>query len=263
MAYTNLPKVKAQCLPQEMHQLALMGMDTFHGPHSAVYYTDGSVDPITGTAGAAFTTQGVTVACRTSNHSSTLQTELVGILGALSHAQDGLERTVVVHTDSKTALQSLQQRRHKDNVQLVTTILGLAQRLLRSGRRVILNWIPSHVGIHGNERADEAARRASSHPVVDYAVRPSLRQVKDVARRTTRALACQAQRQAEGTLRSAAWYAMTSSRSPLNPTLQRCRRDAVHIHRLRLGYRTWAEIDRPQELRECDHCGHLSGHPLL
>ena len=204
MAYTILPSAKAQCIPQEMHQLALMGMDSLHGPHCAVYYTDGSVNPNTGTAGAAFITQGVSAAWRTSNHSSTLQTELVGILGALVHAQDRPERTVVIHTDSKSALQSLHQRRHKDNVQVVTTILGLAQGLVRGGRRAILNWIPSHVGIRGNERADEAARLASSHPAVDYAVRPSLRQVKEKARHATRTLARQAQRQAEGTLRSAA-----------------------------------------------------------
>ena len=203
------------------------------------------------------------MAWRTSNHSSTLQTELVGILGALAHARDRQEHTVVIHTDSKSALQSLQQRQHRDNVQVVTTILGLVQGLVRGGRRAVLNWIPSHVGIRGNERADEAARRASSRPSVEYAVRPSLHQVKDKARHATKTLARQAQRQAEGTLRSAAWYARTSGHTPLSPTFQRCRKDAVHLHRLRLGYRTWAEIDRPQELRECEHCGYLAGHPLL
>ena len=263
VTYTRLPSAKAHCLPQEMRQQALMGMDSLQGPHHAVYYTDGSVNPTTGTAGAACISNGVSVAWRTSDHSSTLQTELVGILAALDNAQNRPEPTVVIHTDSKTALQSLKQRRHKDNIQVVTTILGMVQGLVDNGRRVIINWIPSHVGLHGNERADELARRASSRPVVDYVVLPSIRQMKAKARHTTRTLACQAQRQAEGTLRSAAWYAKTSGRSPLNPTLQRCRRDATHLHRLRLGYRTWAEINHPQEPRECEHCNQPSRQPLL
>ncbi|KAG0712909.1 hypothetical protein GWK47_017378 [Chionoecetes opilio] len=51
-------------------------------------------------------------------------------------------------------LQALQQPHPKDNVRLITTILGSLQSLGAQGRRVRLNWIPSHVGVRGNEAAD-------------------------------------------------------------------------------------------------------------
>jgi len=37
--------------------------------------------------------------------------------------------------------------------------------LTKNGKNIILCWIPSHVGIHGNEKADAAAKLALSLPV--------------------------------------------------------------------------------------------------
>ncbi|KAK8399322.1 hypothetical protein O3P69_003441 [Scylla paramamosain] len=68
------------------------------------------------------------------------QTELVAILLALEHAQHRRERTVVLHTDSRTGLQALQQPYPSDNVGLVTAILGSLQSLAAQGRR-IMNFI--------------------------------------------------------------------------------------------------------------------------
>ena len=67
---------------------------------------------------------------------------------------DRQEETVIIHTDSKCALQVLQQHRpQEDNVRLTTTILAHIQSLAAQGRRMQLNWVPSHVGLLGNEIA--------------------------------------------------------------------------------------------------------------
>ena len=68
-------------------------------------------------------------------------------------------------------------------MQLVTSILGSLQNLAAQGRRARLHWIPSHVGIQGNEAADEAAKQTASGPTIIRHVLPSLRQMKARARR--------------------------------------------------------------------------------
>ncbi|KAK8375138.1 hypothetical protein O3P69_015649 [Scylla paramamosain] len=102
---TQLPASKALCAVEEMRQHAFMAMAQVTEPDSVVYYTDGSADPDSGRTGAAAITRGAEVCERTPDHCSTLQTELVAILLALEHAQHRRERTVVLHTDSRTGLQ--------------------------------------------------------------------------------------------------------------------------------------------------------------
>ncbi|KAK8386400.1 hypothetical protein O3P69_010815 [Scylla paramamosain] len=117
---TQLPASKALCAVEEMRQHAFMAMAQVTEPDSVVYYTDGSADPDSGRTGAAAITRGA-------------ETELVAILLALEHAQHRRERTVVLHTDSRTGLQALQQPYPSDNVGLVTAILGSLQSLAAQG----------------------------------------------------------------------------------------------------------------------------------
>ena len=102
------PATKSQCTSQESRQLALMSMEQITPPGSAVYYTDGSVNLEGGRTGAAFVTDGLEWACRTSDYCSSLQAELVAILHALQHALHRPEETVVIHSDSRAGLQALQ-----------------------------------------------------------------------------------------------------------------------------------------------------------
>ncbi|KAK3895206.1 hypothetical protein Pcinc_001066 [Petrolisthes cinctipes] len=54
----ELPTSKSQCITEEMRQHALMAIAQVTEPDSAVYYTDGSVDPDSGRTGAAAITRG-------------------------------------------------------------------------------------------------------------------------------------------------------------------------------------------------------------
>ena len=114
---------------------------------------------------------------------------------------------MVLHTDSRAGLQALQQPHPSDNVGLVTAILGSLQSLTAQGRRVRLNWIPSHVGVQGNEAADADAKRATEGPQVTRRVPLSRRQVKAWVRRAATQHAHQVHRQLEGRKKQAAWYA--------------------------------------------------------
>lgn len=260
--YTVLPGTRAQCTSSEMRQHALQWMDTLHQPDGRVYYTDGSVDPTTGATGSAFIAGDQVVGWRNSDHSSSLQTELAAIHGALRHAMTEGSRHIVVHTDSKAALQVLQRSYQRDNIALSTTILGLAQQMAAEGQVVLLNWIPSHVGLAGNDRADTAAKQASTHLGIEKHLRPSLSYTRTVARVEARKETYQRHRQMINTSRSMRWYAGATDFQPLSSALQKLRSTETAAYRLRLGYRTYAERVRPHEVHGCQHCGALAEFQL-
>jgi len=53
----------------------------------------------------------------------------------------------------------------KLEIDIVQNIIKDYAYLAYSGKIIILCWIPSHVNIHGNERADTAAKSALSLPI--------------------------------------------------------------------------------------------------
>ncbi|KAK4311497.1 hypothetical protein Pmani_017046 [Petrolisthes manimaculis] len=112
--------------------------------------------------------------------------------------------------------QALQQPHPKDNVGLINTILGILQSIAAQGRQVKLNWIPSHVGVRGNETADAAAKRAAGGPQVTRHVSPSLRQIKAHAKRAAAQHAHHTHRQLEVRKRQAAWYAAATDYQSLD-----------------------------------------------
>ncbi|XP_076067736.1 uncharacterized protein LOC143040527 [Oratosquilla oratoria] len=244
---------------EELRHHTLMAVARVSEQGGAIYYTDGSVDPKSGRTAAAAITAGTELLERTPDYYSTLRLELVAIHLALEHAQNRQEDTVVLHTDSRTAWQVLQQPYHSDNVGLVTAILGSLQSLAPQGRRVRLHWMPSHVDVRGNESADVAARRAAGAPHVA----PNLPYVKARARHAAAHRAHQTHRQLEGTKRQAAWYTATTNYHTLSAFHQQPRADGVLLQRVRLGYCTREELYDGFQGQQCDHCGRHSRHPLL
>mgnify|MGYP003623217385 CR=1 FL=1 len=68
----------------------------------------------------------------------------------------------LIFSDSMSALQSLQQRSPTHS--LVQELQILYNKILHANKHVIFAWIPSHIGITGNEEADVAAKEATRHP---------------------------------------------------------------------------------------------------
>ncbi|KAG0711715.1 hypothetical protein GWK47_020055 [Chionoecetes opilio] len=161
-------------------------------------------------------------------------------------------------------LQVLRQpRTPMHNVLLTTAILGHIQGLAAQGRRVRFNWVPSHIGLRGNEAADEAAWEATRHPAVALTVLPSIHEAKVLARRAVIYAAGQQYRQLVQTSRQAAWHKQaTNNNEPLRPAQQLSRAEKVVLHRLRLGYGTLEELRDEFEERPCEHCPHMAPHAL-
>ncbi|CAK1550606.1 unnamed protein product [Leptosia nina] len=88
--------------------------------------------------------------------------ELVAIMEAIHYIESTTHRKIVILTDSKSGLQHLIGCARGNSVGRNETylIIKCIHRLIRNGVEVRLQWIPSHVGIMGNEIADSLAFEA-------------------------------------------------------------------------------------------------------
>ncbi|XP_055944481.1 uncharacterized protein LOC129975443 [Argiope bruennichi] len=94
---------------------------------------------------------------------SVFTAEISAVLFALEKISDSLQDKYIIYTDSLSVLQSLKSSHyHSKNPPLVLKILNLFNRLSSRGFTILLSWVPSHVGIGGNEKADSAAKSATS-----------------------------------------------------------------------------------------------------
>ncbi|XP_037521857.1 uncharacterized protein LOC119399114 [Rhipicephalus sanguineus] len=139
--------------------------EQLHG--KLLVFTDGSVLP-DGSAAAACTipARGSSRQCRLPFKASSTAAELAGLhLAADLLAEDPPQTTVAVLCDSRPALQILADLQPQG---LTAAILKSKFAALDSaGIPISFHWLPSHVGIAGNEEADALAREAHQ-PAVPF-----------------------------------------------------------------------------------------------
>ena len=93
---------------------------------------------------------------------SVYSAELSALESALEFARSERLRKVLVISDSLSALQAL--RGGEISHPYIYGIFYQLCRLDALGSEVVFCWVPSHIGIPGNERADQAAKSALSLP---------------------------------------------------------------------------------------------------
>ena len=69
---------------------------------------------------------------------------------------DDHERNYVFFSDSKSALQAISRQYWMHP--LVFKVLECLHWLVQCQEKILFYWVPSHVGIRGNEKADAAAK---------------------------------------------------------------------------------------------------------
>ena len=153
---TSLSSVQRDAvLPSEFRAKALELIASYINHHHV--YTDGSMSD-TG-VGCAFVCGPVTRTFGLPAEATVFSAELVAIKKALNFIEVSDDGSYVVFTDSLSSL--LAMRDFNTLNPFLQDILLLLTNLRRMGRTVSFCWIPSHFGIAGNERADQAAKRAS------------------------------------------------------------------------------------------------------
>jgi ribonuclease HI len=133
--------------------------------NSAHIYTDGS--GINGGIGAA-------MYCHTdhnvqqrylgkSSESMVYAAELEAIHMAVIHAKDLTQTESRIFSGSQPAMKSLAKPKRQSGQEIIKRILDEIDDLYLTtpSYRMNIEWVPGHVGIQGNERADEAAKQAA------------------------------------------------------------------------------------------------------
>ena len=150
---------------------------------SVVAYTDGSCKKHpdgSQTIGAAVhfpatpDTEPISVTINPNGKGPTLtinRAELSGIHQALIHEASELADTLHIYTDSLCSLSLIQRiintpwtLRDSKHLFLLNDILNTLKKRSENGRRTCFHKVKSHIGIHGNEKADKKANEAAMDP---------------------------------------------------------------------------------------------------
>ena len=91
------------------------------------------------------------------NESSIYSAEVTAINPAMNNIANHNSSKFIIYPDSKSVLQALQNK--NISIPLITRLLDKMNTLSKN-YSIILSWIPSHIGIWGNETADKATKKA-------------------------------------------------------------------------------------------------------
>ena len=124
-------------------------------------YTDGSkTDEGTG-AGVYSEEMDYKMSMPLGEYATVFQSDIIGICkGAHEMLKSEIKnKKILICTDSESSIESLSSVKFSSRV--VLECFTMLEELSRDNN-VILNWVPGHSKIHGNEQADELARIGSS-----------------------------------------------------------------------------------------------------
>ena len=143
---------KDTCSDQTMRSYFNEHIEQYHG-HETHIYTDGSKSE-DGVGCSAVSITG-SKKMRLMTESSIFTAELCGILSGIQIANTTHGGSLVIFCDSRSALQVVD---HYDSTHpLIRKIVVWLIKLQKKGKYIKFCWCPAHVGIAGNERADQIA----------------------------------------------------------------------------------------------------------
>jgi len=125
-------------------------------------FTDGSLSPPL--VGSAMWSEGFTAIARLQSSCSIFTAELYAIFIAINYISTQPHK-YVIFSDSMSALQAINNPNSSSH-HLVHQILKLISNM--AANRVSIEWVPSHQGIAGNEKADMFAKQSLKLNMISY-----------------------------------------------------------------------------------------------
>ena len=245
---TNLSK-KSNFTPSRYKQYALEHINK-KGPHYAIY-TDGSksLDGV----GCAAVSQDKISKFSLPKEASIFTAELTAIELALDIIKKQKNKNIrfVIYSDSRSALEALQGYTNKNT--LISQVKKQLSKLYSNGSIIELCWIPSHVGIGGNEMADAAAKSALKSPNLNIKL-----PAKDLITEIKYIINKKWQNQWNGEPISNKLKQIKDSVSLWESSNQNNRRVEVILTRLRIGHTRlthgWLMSTPHEDIPECTNC---------
>ena len=186
---------------------------------------------------------------RLPNNSSVFSAEIKAIDLALNHIEQDAYWRYVIYTDSLSAMKALEGE--KTDNPLVVNLLEKLSRLCEKAD-IVFCWLPSHIGISGNEEADKAAKDALSLEVLSFKVpyndfKPL---INDFLRKVWQ------QSWSDPANQNNKLFTIKPSLGEWLPGLRTNRREEIIIARLRIGhsYITHSYLLKGEEEPQCIPC---------
>ena len=101
--------------------------------------------------------------CRIADNASVFTAETHAILLALQVIEGSERSKFIIFSDSYSCLQAISSVKWQNPA--ILNILETYEKLHKQRKDVRFCWIPSHMGISGNDAADAAAKSALNNPV--------------------------------------------------------------------------------------------------
>ena len=100
--------------------------------------------------------------CRLTNAASIYTAELYAIRDVIEYSATHAAEyeTITIHSHSRSAIQALSSPSQQNPL-----IQQIQDTIIMSTKSFTLCWVPSHVGVEGNERADELAKTSIHLPI--------------------------------------------------------------------------------------------------
>ena len=157
---------KSETHNSEYRQRFLEVNDFYKNENFVPVYTDGSKTDNYVSSSAVFPVDIFKVNLH--EHTSIFTAEAVALKLAVQHIQREAIRKSIIYSDSLSCLQALQNKNMENPI--IREIIHILSYLLEVGSQIEFCWIPGHVGIKGNEKADTIAKRHIFHD--NYEIKP-------------------------------------------------------------------------------------------
>jgi len=173
---TDLTMYRKETTPDHTFNAEFLRLTEAYPDHNQIY-TDGSKTDA-GT-GCAFVSNSSSFSYKLHDYASIFTAELFAILKALQYIKCLRPKKFLILTDSFSSVQTINQLDSRNPI--VTLIQHEITKLKHMDKDIIIFWIPGHVGITGNEKADKLAKEAVYKrpiyeiPILNSDIKPFIR----------------------------------------------------------------------------------------